>query len=284
MAKPNHACSGCKQSRLAFPFTMAFQPVLDLNEGRIDTHEALVRGPDGEGAASILERVNEENLYAFDQACRVKAIEMAARLGLEGDLNINFLPRAVYEPRACIRMTLDAAARTGFPLNRLTFEFTENERVADEAHILSIMQEYRRHGFRVALDDFGTGYSGLSRLANLRPDIIKLDRALVKDCDKDGVRLEILRAMVAMGAAIGTKVVAEGIERVGEMETLRSIGVRFMQGYLFARPIFEGVATAASINWPAGSLSVPPRAAALPAMALRGPSATRYAAAAPPSP
>ena len=110
--------------------------------------------------------------------------------------------------------------------------------------------------FRVALDDFGTGYSGLSRLANLRPDIIKLDRALVTDCDRDGVRLEILRSMVSMGHRIGVKVVAEGIERPGEVEALRSVGVRFMQGYFFARPIFEGIATAASINWPTAT---PPR-------------------------
>ncbi|MBI0536767.1 EAL domain-containing protein [Roseomonas sp. KE2513] len=251
MAGTPRGCSGCRLGRLGFPFTMAFQPVVDLQEGRIDTHEALVRGPKGESAASILGQVTEANVYAFDQACRVRAIEMAAQLGLGGDLNINFMPRAVYEPRACIRMTLDAALRTGFPTDRLTFEFTENEHIAEEAHILSIMQEYRRHGFRIALDDFGTGYSGLSRLANLRPDIIKLDRALVVDCDRDRVRLEILRSMVAMGRGIGVKVVAEGVERLGEVEALRSVGVRFMQGYFFARPIFEGVATLAGINWPA---------------------------------
>lgn len=251
MARPKHGCSGCRLSHLGFPFTMAFQPVVDLQKGRIDTHEALVRGPAGESAASVLAKLDQDSLYAFDQACRVKAIEMAARLGLEGDLNINFMPRAVYDPRACIRLTLEAASRTGFPLNQLTFEFTENEQIADDAHILSIMQEYRRHGFRVALDDFGVGYSGLLRLAKLHPDIIKLDRALVADCDRDGVRLEILRSTVGMGHAIGVKVVAEGIERLGEVEALRSIGVRYMQGYFFARPIFEGIGTAASINWPA---------------------------------
>jgi len=208
---------------------------------------------------------------------------MAARLGLKGDLNINFLPKAVYEPRACIRMTLDAAARTGFPLNRLTFEFTENEDIADEAHILSIVQEYRRHGFRVALDDFGTVYSSLSHLANLRPDIIKLDRALVKDCDRDEVRLEILHAMVDLGRRIDIKVVAEGIERIGEVEALRSIGVRFMQGYFFARPLFEGIATEAEITWPAtppaallGAIS--PLGVAIPASSV-----TRSAAAPPAS-
>jgi EAL domain-containing protein (putative c-di-GMP-specific phosphodiesterase class I) len=251
MTQQRQSCSACKESQLDFPFTMAFQPIIDLQEQRIDAHEALVRGPGGEGAGTILAQVNEDNLYAFDQACRVKAIEMAAGLKLDGNLNINFLPNAVYEARACIRKTLDAAACTGFPLDRLTFEFTENERITDVAHMLSIIQEYRRHGFRIALDDFATGYSGLARLASLKPDIIKLDRALVKDCDEDRLRLAIVASMVSLGAEIGIKVVAEGIERASEAEALRGAGVRFMQGFLFSRPIFEGIASAADINWPA---------------------------------
>ena len=256
MAEPSRGCAGCRQSQLDLPFTMAFQPVVDVQEHRIDAHEALVRGPNGEGGGSILAKVNDSNRYAFDQACRVKAIELATRLGLEGNLNINFLPNAVYEPRACIRATLDAAARTGFPLDRLTFEFTENESSADEAHILRIIEEYRRHGFRIALDDFATAYSGLSRLANLKPDIIKIDRALVQDCDRDRMRLAILASVVRLGAEVGIKVVAEGVERTGELEALREVGLRYMQGFLFARPIFEGIATDATIGWP---VPAPPR-------------------------
>ncbi|WP_245215594.1 EAL domain-containing protein [Pararoseomonas baculiformis] len=233
---------------------MAFQPVIDLHESRIDSHEALVRGPAGEGAGSILAKVNESNLYAFDQACRVKAIEMASRLGLDCHLNINFLPNAVYEPRACIRRTLEAAASTGFPLDRLTFELTEDERIADEAHIRGIIAEYRRHGFRIALDDFGTGHSGLARLAALKPDCVKLDRAVVKDCDTDRVRLAIVASMVGLAREIGIKLVVEGVERIGEVEALRAAGVRYMQGFYFARPVFEGIARDADIPWPAASM------------------------------
>jgi len=250
MAKPRHSCFSCKASHLDIPFTMAFQPIVDLQECRIETHEALVRGPAGEGAGTVLAQVNEGNLYAFDQACRVKAIELAAKLKMDGNLSINFLPNAVYEPRACIRMTLAAAARTGFPLERLIFEFTENERFADEAHILAIVEEYRRHGFRIALDDFGTGYSGLSRLANLKPDIIKLDRALVKDCDLNPMQLDIAAGVIAMAAKVGVKVIAEGVERSGEVEALRSVGARFMQGFYCARPVFEGIAGPDDIHWP----------------------------------
>ncbi len=238
----SRGCSACREMPSLFPFTMAFQPVVDVQENRIDAHEALVRGPNGEGAGSILAQVTQETLYAFDQACRVKAIEMAARLGLDTQLNINFLPNAVYEPRACIRLTLDAARRHGFPLDRLTFELTEGEQMAEVGHVRNIIREYRRHGFRIALDDFSTGYSGLARLADLQPDIIKIDRALVQDCDQDGVRLAIVASLVALSAELGIKVVAEGIERREEAEALRGTGLRFMQGYYFARPVFEGLA------------------------------------------
>ncbi|WP_439598716.1 EAL domain-containing protein [Falsiroseomonas sp.] len=238
------ACTACRAARPPFPFTMAFQPVVDLQEARIEAHEALVRGPGGEGAGTVLAQVNADNLYAFDQACRVKAIELATRLGIDCQLNINFLPNAVYEPSACIRQTLKAAHRCGLPPNRLTFELTEGEQVVDLRHTRGIFEEYRRQGFQVALDDFATGYSGLSRLADLRPDIIKIDRALVQDCDRDRVRLAIMASLVQLGREIGIKVVAEGVERREEVEALRETGLRYMQGFYFARPVFEGLAPA----------------------------------------
>lgn len=221
--------------------------MIDVVQGRIVAHEALVRGLAGEGAASVLSQLTEETLYAFDQACRVRRSRWPPRSACRGELNINFLPRAVYEPKACIRLTLKAAARTGFTLNRLTFEVTENEDMIDEQHLSNIVREHQRHGFRVALDDFGTSYSGLARLALLRPDIIKLDRALVQDCDSDRFKIAIVGSMVRLGAEIGIKVVAEGIEREAEALALRNAGIRFMQGFFFARPVFQGLASESDI-------------------------------------
>ena len=234
-------CVACSENTKLFAFSMAYQPVVDLHERRIDAYEALVRGPGGEAAPGILAQVTPANLYAFDQACRVKAIELAARLGIDCRLNINFLPNAVYEPKACIRLTLEAAARTGFSLRRLTFEIVESEQIADPIHVLRTVEEYRRHGITVALDDFSSGYSGLARLAQLRPDIIKLDRALVQDCDRDPFRLAIIASMIALCEKIGIKVVLEGVERAGEAKALRSVGGRFMQGFYFAKPAFEAI-------------------------------------------
>lgn len=228
---------------------MAFQPIVDLQNNRIDAYEALVRGPKTEGAKYVLDQVNADNMYNFDQACRVKAIELAARLGMDRQLSINFLPNAIYNPHACIQATLKTAARTGFRLDCLTFEILESEAIADTEHLLNIISEYRKYGLKIALDDFGTGYSGLARLAELKPDIVKIDRILAKDCDTDSNRLAILAGMIRIGSEIGVKVVIEGVERAEEVEALRSIGTRFIQGFYFGKPLFENIARDADIPW-----------------------------------
>jgi EAL domain-containing protein (putative c-di-GMP-specific phosphodiesterase class I) len=229
---------------------MAFQPIVDLDRNDIHGYEALVRGPVGEGAATVLAQLDSVNIYAFDQACRSKAIGLAASLGLDRSLSINFLPNGIYDPKACLRHTLKAASQHNFPHHLLTFEIVETEGLADPAHLAAIVAEYRSRGFRIALDDFGTGYSGLARLADLRPDILKVDRILVKDCDRDTTRRRILANLLALGRDVGTDIVLEGVETEAEMLALRAIGGRFMQGFYFARPALETLVARDSIKWP----------------------------------
>lgn len=243
MTDPRSACEGCRDGKdLDFTFSMAFQPIVDLTTSRPFAYEALVRGPRGQSAASVLGQVTSANRYAFDQQCRVKAIRTAAAAGLlqtPAKLSINFLPNAVYEPRACIQLTLKTAAAIDFPTDRLIFEFTENEEMANPAHVAKIVDSYRRMGFGTALDDFGAGHAGLGLLAQFQPDIIKLDMELVRNLDRSLPRQIIIDAVVKMCAALGVTVIAEGIETEGELEALRALGVRYIQGYLFARPEFE---------------------------------------------
>jgi len=227
------------------PFTMAFHPIIDIDQERIWGYEALVRGVDGQSAASVLSAVTEANRYVFDQACRVKAIELAgANLSAASDsrLSINFMPNAVYEPRACIRATLEAAARAGFSPNRLMFEFTENERM-DTSHVANIVAEYKRMGFTTAIDDFGAGYAGLGLLAQFQPDLIKIDMELLRGVDSSVARQAIVAGIVAMAKALGITVLAEGVETGGELATLRAAGISLFQGYLFAKPQVETFAT-----------------------------------------
>jgi EAL domain-containing protein (putative c-di-GMP-specific phosphodiesterase class I) len=244
------SCEGCRDGAgFDIPITMAFHPIVNVRERSVFAHEALVRGADGQGAGAILSQVSEANRYAFDQKCRVKAIELAADLKLASEgalLSINFLPNAVYEPRACIRLTLAAAMRTGFPIQNIIFEFTEVERL-DSAHVLNILRSYRAMGFKTAIDDFGAGYAGLGLLSEFQPDLVKLDMDLIRGMDKSTVKQNIVRNTLNMMRDLGVTPICEGIETLGEMEVLRDLGVDLMQGYLFAKP---GIATLPTPAWP----------------------------------
>jgi EAL domain-containing protein (putative c-di-GMP-specific phosphodiesterase class I) len=246
-------CNECRNGAgLGFAFTMAFQPIVNIRTRELHAYEALVRGPNNEPAGWVLDQVDDGNRYRFDQACRVKAIELAAKLGLARHpaclLHINFLPNAVYRPETCIRATLQAAAEFDFPTERIVFEVTEGERVRDEAHLRAIFAEYRRQGFSTAIDDFGAGYSGLNLLAQFQPDVIKLDMALTRDIDSDRVRRAIVSGVMLVCRDLDIRVVAEGIETVGELNTLCELGVELIQGYLFGRPAFEQLRAP---DWPA---------------------------------
>ena len=239
------ACSACKDGApLDFDFSMAFQPIFDMKSGVPWAYEALVRGADGAGALAVLDRVTPDNRYAFDQRCRVVAIERAVAAGiLDGDarLSINFLPNAVYSPKACIQLTLRTAAANRFPTDRLIFEFTENEKIKDPDHVMGIVHSYQEMGFTTAIDDFGAGHAGLNLLAQFRPDVIKLDMELLRGIDTSTPRRMIVEAVVGLCARLGVRVVAEGIETQAELDAVRSLGIDLVQGYLLARPAFEAL-------------------------------------------
>jgi len=236
------ACVACRVNAApGFDFTMAFQPFVDLQHGSLLGYEALIRGREGEGAQAVLARVTDENRYWFDQACRVKAIELATALGLQGLLSINFLPNAVYRPETCIRATLAAAKRLGFPRDRLMFEVTEGEKITDVEHLRGIFTEYKKQGFRTAIDDFGAGWAGLNLLAEFQPDYLKLDMALTRNIHRDPVRRAIVRGVLSTCEALSLRVIAEGVETRDECMALTDLGVRLFQGYLFARPGLESL-------------------------------------------
>lgn len=244
-AKPNDACRGClTNSPLPFGITMAFQPIVDIQTGMVFAHEALVRGVDGQSAGDVLAGIRPDMIYKFDQTCRVKAIELAGRLFAPDagtKLSINFMPNAVYEPDACIRASLAAARRVGFDPGRLMFEFTEDERMQNVPHVRRIIEAYRARGFTTAIDDFGAGYAGLGLLADLAPDMLKLDMALIRNIDTSSARRIIVAGIVQIANALGVRCIAEGIETAAELQTLREIGIYLCQGYLLGRPTIEAL-------------------------------------------
>jgi EAL domain-containing protein (putative c-di-GMP-specific phosphodiesterase class I) len=237
-------CVGCRGEVQDFGLAMAFQPIVDVETGTVVAYEALVRGAEGQGAAEVLSQVTPENRYAFDQQCRVAAIEQAVEAGIlatDAALSINFLPNAVYSPAACIQLTLKTAKRVGFPTNRLVFEFTESERMDDTGHVANIVESYRKMGFVTAIDDFGAGHAGLGLLAQFQTDLVKLDMELIRDLDRNLPRRLIVDGVLRMLSRMDIVVIAEGIETVAEYDALRALGVRYMQGYLFARPALRAL-------------------------------------------
>ncbi|MBX9711477.1 MAG: EAL domain-containing protein [Xanthobacteraceae bacterium] len=247
------SCIDCRDDKtLPFEFKMAFQPIVDLNHRRVWGYEALVRGVNGESAFSILDQITEDIRYRFDQAARVMAIETAGALFTQRDLrlSINFMPNAVYEPTACIQKSLAAAKRANFPHRNLMFEFTENERMADPAHVQKIVETYRKLGFWTALDDFGAGYAGLGLLARLQPDLIKIDMELLRDIHLSKPKQVIVAGVVGMARALDIEVLAEGVENEQELTVLRAAGISLFQGYYFAKPALMALPDVTVLNRP----------------------------------
>ena len=246
----NYSALGCGEcaggAGLDFEFTMAFQPIVNITTQEIFAHEALVRGLNNESAAEIFTHVNEDNRYRFDQGCRVKAIQLASQLSMPCLLSINFMPNAVYRPELCIRTTLEAAENFGFPIDHIIFEITEGEKVDDFAHLREIVEHYKQRGFLTAIDDFGAGYSGLNMLAEIQTDLVKLDMALIRNIDKDKGRRAITKGIMQVCHDLSMRVIGEGVETYEELSTLRDLGVELFQGYYFAKPAFQALATVPS--------------------------------------
>ncbi|WGK84062.1 EAL domain-containing protein [Vibrio aestuarianus] len=220
---------------------MAFQPIVNCRTQAIFGYEALVRGLNNESAYSVISQVNDDNRYVFDQQCRIKAIALASKLGIDSILSINFLPNAIYKPERCIRTTLEAAKRYNFPTEKIMFEFTEVEKIEDSSHVKRVVEYYQTLGFKTATDDFGSGYSGLNLLADFQTDIIKLDMGLVRDIHQDKTRQSIVKHCLAIFSDLNITPLAEGIEKREEFIWLMEAGVDLMQGYFFAKPGFESL-------------------------------------------
>lgn len=131
----------------------------------------------------------------------------------------------------------DAWDRGGkLPAENLMFEFTENERMVDPMHVERIVSAYRKLGFLTALDDFGAGYAGLSLLARLQTDLIKIDMELLRDIHASRAKQAIVSGLVEIARQLQIQVLAEGVENENELIVLRAAGIRLFQGYFFAKP------------------------------------------------
>lgn len=225
-----------------FPvFHLAFQPIVDAGLRRIVSCEALVRGAEGEPAAIVLGRVPADHLHAFDEEIRDRAIERACALGLDCDLNLNFLPQSLCISATALCRTVESARRNDFARERIVLEISETEVIEDRTMFVERINEYRALGLKVAIDDFGAGHSGLNLLADFQPDQVKLDMKLVRGIQGHGPRQAIVRGICQTCFDLAIDIVAEGVETTEEYAWLQGEGVQLFQGYLFAKPGFESL-------------------------------------------
>lgn len=220
-------------------YTFAFQPIVDIDKREVWAYEALVRGPNGETAQAVLDQFSGDDLLRFDREARVRALELASRLGYTGRLSMNMMNKTLDLADEVLADTVASAIGLGYTSEQVMLEVSEKDQVPDVEDFLRIVRPARSLGAGFALDDFGAGYSGLNLLAEFQPNFIKLDIVLVRDIWNNGPRQAIIRGVMKTCLDLGIEVIAEGVEAYDDFEWLWNAGARLFQGYLFARPEFE---------------------------------------------
>jgi diguanylate cyclase (GGDEF)-like protein len=217
-----------------------FQPIVDLETGRIIGFEGLIRGPSNSilhSPVNLFTTAAECNMtLQLDLACRRVTVERFVELKLPGHLFLNISPDSLLAPQHRPGETLAFTSVLGLSPDRIIMELTETKPNATYRSLREATDHYRKSGFQIALDDLGEGFSNLRLWSELRPDFVKLDKHFVQNIHQDPLKEQFVRSVMDIARTSGTKIVAEGIESSAELRALRRLGVQFGQGYLIARP------------------------------------------------
>ncbi len=237
-----------------------YQPIVDLDTGRLVGLEALVRWQaPGRPLAMPAEFIGlaEESgeivpigRWVIREACR-QTRDWQVRLAREDlEISVNLSARQFADDG--LMTTVDEALReSGLDPRTLVLEITESTLMQHTTSMVARLAAFRERGVRIAIDDFGTGYSSLSYLQQFAVDILKIDRSFVDGLQERRDKPVLASAIVALGRALGLEIVAEGIEHPDQRDALARLGCRLGQGYLFGRPL----GAAATESMLAGSLA-----------------------------
>jgi EAL domain-containing protein (putative c-di-GMP-specific phosphodiesterase class I) len=213
---------------------IAYQPIVDVSTQTVFGQEALLRSrePALPHPSAVLD--------AAERLGRVHDVGRAVRREAPG-------PMAETSPSTLLFVNLHSSdlmdatlSSASSPLtamaSRVVLEITERASLDDVTDVRGKVAELRLLGFRIALDDLGAGYAGLTSLAELEPEFVKLDMSLVRDIHRDPVKQKLVQSMISMCREMGMQIIAEGIEVAAERDALVGMGCNLLQGYLFARP------------------------------------------------
>ncbi|WP_441238879.1 EAL domain-containing protein [Bradyrhizobium sp. 930_D9_N1_4] len=222
-----------------------YQPLIDLQSGRITGFEALVRWPHAErGMVSPAEfiPVAEETglINPLGGLMLRRACLDAATWPDDVRVAVNLSPLQ-FRSGNLLSVVTDALKHSGLPPRRLELEITETLLLEKSAQVLATLHALRALGVRISMDDFGTGYSSLSYLRSFPFDKIKIDQSFVRDLGANREAQAIIRSIVSLGKGLGVTITAEGVETEAELSCLRAEGCDEGQGFLFskARPNLE---------------------------------------------
>ena len=219
-----------------------YHPIIVTRTEAIHGYEALARGARRElRSPEVLFEVAEEAnmIWELSRLLRRRAVE-----GMINDLNegqylfLNIDPHDFDDPTF---RSLDPEDLGIKDPSQVVLEITERTAIKDYPRFQEYLAAFREQGFRFAVDDAGSGYAGLGSIANLAPDYIKLDISLISNIDTNFLKQNLVETMVNFADGQGAMVIAEGVERQEEFETVKELGVHFTQGFLFHKPKYAGL-------------------------------------------
>jgi EAL domain-containing protein (putative c-di-GMP-specific phosphodiesterase class I) len=212
----------------------AFQPIYGLGDKNVVGVEALSRFVSDDGAAAELwfAEAAAVGLGANLEFSALGSAAAAARdLPPHLFVSLNISPTSCLDPRLP-----ELFEHIDLPVNRIVLELTETIPDEEYAQFIAAINPLRDQGLRIAVDDTHSGAGALSRMVHLRPDFLKVGRDVIGDVDTDGLQRALTACLVDFSQQIGTTLVAEGIETVGELKVLTELGIDAGQGYLLGRP------------------------------------------------
>jgi diguanylate cyclase (GGDEF)-like protein len=215
----------------------ASQPIVNLEDGRIVSREMLVRGPEGPlRRPDNLFRFCQENdiLAAVDLRCLRLCATHGRRLGPQPDYHVNIMPATLLQtaPAELVRALTDGRDDVTCCL-----EISEQQLLGDPSVLVPHVRALQQAGVRIAIDDVGFGNSCLEGLIMLHPQVVKVDKRLVRGLAVDPEMRRALVRLLRVADVLEAEIVAEGIETTEDFQVLLDMGVRFGQGYLFGRPV-----------------------------------------------
>ncbi len=224
-------------------FELHYQPEYDAAEHQWVAAEALLRWRRGDRlvvAADFIDILESSGLilplgsWVLHRACADAVQWLGCGSGAPPAVRVNVSARQ-FDDAGLVDDVAVALAQSGLAPGRLCLEITETTLMRDIDHALDVLQQLKASGVQVAIDDFGTGYASLVYLKRLPVDVLKIDRSFVEGMPGNAADTAIVRAVFGLAESLGIDVVAEGVERIQQQQALQAIGVRRMQGWLYAR-------------------------------------------------